>query len=44
VRRRDVDQWHERPTVVDTAHGDPLAAVLAAVGATDRRPPGAPPR
>jgi predicted kinase len=32
VRRRDVDQWHERHTVVDTATGDPLAAVLAAVG------------
>ena len=33
VRRRDVDQWHERHTVVDTATGDPLAAVLAAVAA-----------
>ena len=33
VRRRDVDQWHERYTVVDTASGDPLAAVLAALGA-----------
>ena len=32
VRRRDVDQWHERHTVVDTATGDPLAAALAAVG------------
>lgn len=31
VRRRDVDQWHERHTVVDTATGDPLAAVLAAI-------------
>jgi len=41
VRRRDVDQWHERHTVVDTAGGDPLTAALAAVGATDRRPPGA---
>ena len=29
VRRRDVDQWHERHTVVDTATGDPVAAVLA---------------
>ena len=29
VRRRDVDQWHERHTVVDTAAGDPAAAVLA---------------
>jgi predicted kinase len=28
VRRRDVDQWHERHTVVDTATGDPVAAVL----------------
>jgi predicted kinase len=45
VQRRDVDQWHERHTVVDTATGDPLAAVLAALGAaTGRRPPGAPPR
>jgi predicted kinase len=25
------DQWHERHTVVDTATGDPLAAVLAAI-------------
>jgi len=31
VRRRDVDQWHERHTVVDTAVGDPVAAVLAAL-------------
>jgi predicted kinase len=31
VRRRDVDQWHERHTVVDTATGDPVAAVLAAL-------------
>jgi predicted kinase len=44
VQRRDVDQWHERHTVVDTATGDPLAAVLAAIGATGRRTPGAPPR
>jgi predicted kinase len=29
VRRGDVDQWHERHTVVDTATGDPIAAVLA---------------
>ena len=44
VRQRDVDRWRERHTLVDTAAGDPLAAVLAAVGATARRPPGAPPR
>jgi predicted kinase len=44
VRRRDVDQWHERHTVVDTATGHPLAAVLTAIGATGRRTPGAPPR
>jgi hypothetical protein len=31
VRRRDVDQWHERHTVVDTATGDPVTAVLTAV-------------
>ncbi|WP_448613940.1 AAA family ATPase [Modestobacter sp. URMC 112] len=31
VRRRDVDQWHERHTVVDTATGDPVAAVEAAL-------------
>jgi predicted kinase len=31
VRRRDVDQWHERHTVIDTATGDPVAAVLAAL-------------
>ena len=31
VRRRDVDQWHERHTVVDTATGDPPAAVEAAL-------------
>ncbi|MGY1858378.1 AAA family ATPase [Modestobacter sp. SYSU DS0290] len=31
VRDRRVDQWHERHTVVDTATGDPVAAVLAAV-------------
>jgi predicted kinase len=31
VRRRDVDQWHERHTVVDTAVGDPVSAVLAAL-------------
>jgi predicted kinase len=29
VRRRDTDQWHERHTVIDTASGDPVAAVLA---------------
>jgi predicted kinase len=29
VRGRDVDQWHERHTVIDTAAGDPVAAVLA---------------
>ena len=29
VRRRDTDQWHERHIVVDTASGDPVAAVLA---------------
>ncbi|OMQ14835.1 hypothetical protein A7K94_0213730 [Modestobacter sp. VKM Ac-2676] len=32
VRARRLDQWHERHTVVDTAAGDPVAAVLAAVG------------
>ena len=32
VRRRDVDQWHERHTVVDTATGDPVATALAALG------------
>ena len=31
VRRRDVDQWHGWHTVVDTATGDPLAAVEAAL-------------
>ncbi|GAA4739909.1 AAA family ATPase [Modestobacter marinus] len=31
VRARRVDQWHERHTVVDTATGDPAAAVLAAL-------------
>ena len=31
ARRREVDQWHERHTVVDTATGDPVAAVLAAL-------------
>jgi predicted kinase len=33
VRRRDVDQWHERHTVVDTATGDPTAAVLTVLAA-----------
>ena len=32
VRARRVDQWHERHTVVDTATGDPVAAVLSALG------------
>ena len=32
VRRREVDQWHERHTVVDTAAGDPVGAVLSALG------------
>jgi predicted kinase len=32
VTRRDVDQWHERHTVVDTATGDPVTAVLTALG------------
>ncbi|MGY1751435.1 AAA family ATPase [Modestobacter sp. SYSU DS0511] len=32
VQDRRIDQWHERHTVVDTAGGDPVAAVLAAVG------------
>jgi predicted kinase len=32
VRRRDVDQWHERHTVVDTASGDPVEAVLRGLG------------
>ena len=32
VRRRDVDQWHERHTDVDTATGDPVATALAALG------------
>lgn len=32
VRARRVDQWHERHTVVDTAAGDPVAAVLSALG------------
>ena len=32
VRARRVDQWHERHTVVDTAVGDPVAAVLSALG------------
>lgn len=32
VRRRDTDQWHERHTVVDTASGDPVAAVLRTLG------------
>jgi predicted kinase len=36
VRRRDVDQWHERHTVVDTTTGDPLAAVLALVPGAGR--------
>ena len=31
VQARRVDQWHERHTVVDTAVGDPVAAVLAAL-------------
>lgn len=31
VRARRVDRWHEPHTVVDTAAGDPLAAVLAAL-------------
>ncbi|SDX78602.1 Predicted kinase [Modestobacter sp. DSM 44400] len=31
VRRRDVDQWHEQHTVVDTARADPLTVVLAAL-------------
>ena len=31
VRRRDVDKWHERHTVVDTATGDPVEAALAAL-------------
>ena len=31
VRARRVDQWHERHTVVDTAAGDPVAAVLSAL-------------
>jgi len=31
VQRRDVDQWHERHTVVDTATGDPVAAALTAL-------------
>jgi predicted kinase len=29
VGRRDVDQWHEPHTVVDTATGDPVTAALA---------------
>jgi predicted kinase len=32
VQDRPRDQWHERHTVVDTAGGDPLAAVLSALG------------
>jgi predicted kinase len=32
VQARRVDQWHERHTVVDTAVGDPVAAVLSALG------------
>jgi predicted kinase len=32
VQARRVDQWHERHTVVDTAAGDPVAAVLSALG------------
>ena len=32
VRGRRVDQWHERHTVVDTATGNPVAAVLSALG------------
>jgi predicted kinase len=32
VQARAVDQWHERHTVVDTAAGDPVAAVLSALG------------
>jgi predicted kinase len=31
VLARRVDQWHERHTVVDTAAGDPAAAVLSAL-------------
>jgi len=31
VQRRDVDQWHERHTVVDTAAPDPVDRVLAAL-------------
>jgi predicted kinase len=31
VQARRVDQWHERHTVVDTAGGDPVAAVLSAL-------------
>jgi predicted kinase/limonene-1,2-epoxide hydrolase len=31
VEQRERDQWHERHTVVDTAAGDPVAAVLAAL-------------
>jgi predicted kinase len=31
VRRRNVDQWHERHTVVDTATGDPVVAALRAI-------------
>ena len=31
VQDRQRDQWHERHTVVDTAVGDPVAAVLAAL-------------
>lgn len=33
VRRREVDQWHERHTVVDTAGGDALARAWAVVAA-----------
>ena len=32
VEGRRVDRWHERHTVVDTAAGDPVAAVLSALG------------
>jgi predicted kinase len=31
VRRRDVDQWHERHTVVDTVAGDPVEVALRAL-------------
>ncbi|MCZ2830437.1 AAA family ATPase [Modestobacter sp. VKM Ac-2986] len=32
VQAWTADQWHERHTVVDTAVGDPVAAVLSALG------------